>query len=338
MTDRDETKRALVLGATGGIGGAVAAKLLERGWQITALVRDIKSASARWQASPRRHAAGNPLWLAGDAMVAGDVERAAAGTRLIVHAVNPPGYRDWNKLVMPMLENSITAAAREGARLLLPGTVYNYGPDAFPLIEEAAPQRPLTRKGAIRVRMEARLLEAARQGGKSLIVRAGDFFGPDAGNSWFSQGLIKAGKPLTAITYPSRPGIGHQWAYLPDVAETMVQLVEREESLAPFELFHMGENWDEDGTRMIAAIRAASGQPKLKVRGLPWPLLTLAAPFVTFLSEMQEMRYLWQQPVQLDNRRLVALLGAEPHTPLVEAVRQTLIAFGCLGAEKNKAA
>lgn len=338
MTGVNEKKRALVLGATGGIGGAVAAKLLERGWQVTALTRDVQSASARWQASPRRSAAGNPLWLAGDAMVAEDVARAAEGARLIVHAVNPPGYRDWDKLVLPMLENSVAAAAQEGARILLPGTVYNYGPDTFSLIGEAAPQHPLTRKGAIRVRMEARLREAARQGGKSLIVRAGDFFGPDAGSSWFSQGLIKAGKPLTAITYPGRPGVGHQWAYLPDVAETMVRLVEREESLAPFELFHMGENWDEDGTRMIAAIRAASEQPGLKVHSLPWPLLKLAAPFVTVLHEMQEMRYLWQQPVQLDNRRLVGLLGAEPHTPLVGAVRQTLSAFGCLRTENSNAA
>lgn len=75
---------------------------------------------------------------------------AAAGAELIVHAVNPPGYRDWDRLVLPMLDNSIAAA--NGARILLPGTVYNYGPDAFPSISEDAPQHPLTRKGRIRDR------------------------------------------------------------------------------------------------------------------------------------------------------------------------------------------
>ncbi len=37
------------------------------------------------------------------------------------------------------------------------------------------------------------------------------------------------------------------------------------------------------------------------------------------------MRYLWQQPVQLDNSRLIDALGHEPHTPLDEAVKTTLV-------------
>lgn len=43
-----------------------------------------------------------------------------------------------------------------------------------------------------------------------LIVRAIGFFGPHAGNNWFSQGLATPGKSLTDITYPRKPGVGHQ--------------------------------------------------------------------------------------------------------------------------------
>jgi hypothetical protein len=57
---------------------------------------------------------------------------AAKGCSVIVHAVNPPGYRNWAQLVLPMLDNTIAAAKAEGATIVLPGTVYNYGPDAFP--------------------------------------------------------------------------------------------------------------------------------------------------------------------------------------------------------------
>jgi hypothetical protein len=92
------------------------------------------------------------------------------------------------------------------------------------------------------------------RGAKALIVRAGDYFGPRAGNNWFSQGLVKAGHPVTAITYPGRPGIGHQWAYLPDVAETMVRLVE-DADLDAFATFHTGGHWDHDGRQMIEAIK-----------------------------------------------------------------------------------
>src|SRR5471032_2800648 len=223
-------KAALVLGATGGIGGEVARLLVARGWHVKALHRDPQRAA---KANDGMH------WLAGDAMNRDDVVSAASGVQLIVHAVNPPGYRNWGALVLPMIDNSIAAARAGGARILLPGTVYNYGPDAFPIIDEESPQQPVTRKGAIRVELEARLELASHDGVRSLIVRAGDFFGPKAGNNWFTQGLIKPGRPVTAISYPGSVGIGHQWAYLPDVAETMVRLVEREALLKVFDVFQM---------------------------------------------------------------------------------------------------
>jgi len=316
---------ALVLGATGGIGGEVARRLRDRGWTVRALHRD---AAAR--AGAKAGDADGFTWIQGDAMRGEDVVAAARGASLIVHAVNPPGYRNWGTLVLPILDNTIAAARASGARILLPGTLYNYGPDAFPLIDESAPQNPVTRKGAIRRDMERRLRNAAESGVRVLIVRAGDYFGPKAGNSWFSQGMVTPGRPVTGIGYPGRRGVGHQWAYLPDVAETMVRLVERGEALAPFATFHMDGHWDADGTRMVEAIRRAAGNPRARVRALPWWAVALASPFVPFFRELREVRYLWTRPVRLDNARLVQALGAEPHTPLDEAVRATLAGLGCL--------
>lgn len=318
------TRIALVLGATGGIGGEVASRLAAGGWQVRALHR----------ASGQAGRDGRFQWIKGDAMVAADVAKAAEGAELIVHAVNPPGYRDWDKLVLPMLDNTIAAAEANGARIVLPGTVYNYGPDAFPVITEAAPQNALTRKGRIRVEMERRLEAAALRGkARVLIVRAGDFFGPKAANNWFSQGLVKAGSRPRSIGSPGRRGVGHQWAYLPDMAEAMVRLAEHA-GLDDFASFNFGGHWDGDGTAMTQAIRHALDEPFLPVRAMPWWLMRLAAPFVPFLKEVMEMRYLWKVPVRLDNARLVATLGAEPHTPLEEAVRATLAGVGCLGGEE----
>ncbi|MDB5769420.1 MAG: Nucleoside-diphosphate-sugar epimerase, partial [Collimonas fungivorans] len=238
--------------------------------------------------------------------------------------------RNWAQLVVPMIDNSIAAARASGARIILPGTVYNYGADAFPDLREVSPQNPSTRKGAIRVQLERRLRQAAQSGVRSLVVRAGDFFGPHMANSWFSQGLVKPGQPVTAVSYPGQRGIGHQWAYLPDVAETMMQLIEHEPALAAFDTFHMNGHWDTDGTEMVAAIGRVTGQPGLKAKSFPWWLLPLAAPFVPVFRELREMSYLWRQPLRLDNRRLVQLLGSEPHTRLDEALKATLGGMGCL--------
>ena len=320
------TQTALVLGATGGVGGEVARQLLAAGWQVRALKRGMAQSQEQQ---------GDILWMRGDAMKQEDVMQAARGCSVIVHAVNPPGYRRWAELVLPMIDNTVAAAVAERATIVLPGTVYNYGPDAFPLLAENAPQHPPTRKGAIRVELEQRLQRAAQLGARVIIVRAGDFFGPKAGNNWFSQGLVKPGQPVKTVSLPGDRGVGHQWAYLPDVARTMVELLARRDDLSSFESFHMGGHWDADGTQMAAAIcrvvqRRAAALPK--VGRFPWWMVRLASPFVATLRELLEMRYLWRTPVRMSNARLTAVLGREPHTPLDEAVEATLMGLDCLNA------
>lgn len=316
------TQTALILGITGSLGAELARKLQSRGWRIRALHRD-----------PARVQDAHPgvTWHRGDAMQRADVVAAAQGVSLIVHGVNPPGYHNWAGLVLPMIDNTIAAGRSSGARIVLPGTVYNFGDNAFPILREDSPQEPHTKKGAIRVELERRLRAASDNGVPVLIVRAGDFFGPGAtGNSWFSSGLIKPNRPITGLQYPGKHGIGHQWAYLPDVAETMMRLLELGDKLPPFACYHMNGHWDEDGSAMVDAIRRAAGKPELKASRLPWWALRLAAPFNETLRELMEMRYLWQKPVRMDNGRLVQTLGAEPHTPLDTAIRATLSAMGCL--------
>ena len=321
--------KVLVLGATGGIGGEVARQLRDAGWEVLALKRAV--------AKPVEHKNGI-TWLRGDALRREDVAAAAKGCAVIVHAINPPGYRRWSEVVLPMLDNTIAAAATEQATVVLPGTVYNYGPDAFALVTEQTRQDPVTRKGAIRVEMERRLQAFSAAGGRVLVVRAGDYFGPNARNNWFSQGLIKPGLPVAKISYPGASGVGHQWSYLPDVARTIVELLARRDSLERFATFHMKGHWDHDGRQMTRAIqrvvaRRTGVEPR--VTAFPWWLIVLAAPLVTTFREMLEMRYLWRVPLRLDNARLAAAIGAEPHTPLDQAVETTLIGLGCLAAPES---
>jgi nucleoside-diphosphate-sugar epimerase len=176
----DTARKVLVLGATGGIGGETARALARHGWSIRTLYRDRIPSDApdSWE------------WVKGDALNAASVADAAKGVDAIVHAVNPPGYRNWDKVVLPMIENTINAAKASGARILLPGTIYNYGPDAFPILREDSQQHATTHKGKIRIALEEKLEKATAHGVRSLIVRFGDFFGPKSGSSWFSQGLV----------------------------------------------------------------------------------------------------------------------------------------------------
>ena len=89
-------RNVLVLGATGGIGGEVARQLRDAGWQVRALKRGAKTSVEHMEGM---------TWVGGDALNRRDVLDAAEGCSVIVHAVNPPGYRRWSELVLPMLDN-----------------------------------------------------------------------------------------------------------------------------------------------------------------------------------------------------------------------------------------
>ena len=314
---------ALVIGATGGIGGALADRLSADGWRVRALNRDPDGAR-------KRAGRAGLEWVRGDALIEADVIAAAEGADIIVHGANPPGYKNWAGLQLPMLSSTIAAARASGARILFPGTVYNFGPDAFPTLREDSPQNPTTRKGAIRVRMERALHDAAEAGVRVLIVRAGDFFGPKPGNNWLSHGIVKASRPIAAVTWPGPLEAAHAWAYLPDVAETFIRLLDHEDHLEGFDVFHM-QGQAVTGHQFVAGLEAAAGR-KLAVHRLPWLAVAAAAPFNETMREMQEMRYLWNRPVLMDNAKLVRVLGLEPRTPLPEALRAALAGMDALPA------
>lgn len=311
------SRTALVIGANGGIGRETCLALKKHGWQVRALVRHLPAEQE------------GISWIEGDAMQLADVLAAASGVDVVVHAVNPPGYRNWGALVLPMLDNTIEAAKAARARIVLPGTIYNFGPDAFPLLREDSPQHPRTRKGEIRAEMERRLAEATHAGVRTLIVRCGDFIGPRAGNNWFGQGLVQPGKLVKTVRYPADYAHHHAWAYLPDVAETIARLLSREEELAEFDVYNFGGYWL-DGYAMTDAVRHATNNSHIALRRFPWWLTAVLAPFMETLRELRKMRYLWEETIQLDDAKLVAFLGEQPYTPIDKALHATLAGLGCM--------
>ncbi|QUD86701.1 NAD-dependent epimerase/dehydratase family protein [Phenylobacterium montanum] len=310
-------RTALVIGAGGSFGLHATLALIGHGWQVRALVRDPAKAAAR-------HGQRLPVqWVRGDAMNPAEVAEAARGAQVIVHAVNPPGYRNWAGTVLPMLASTIAAAKAEGARIVLPGTVYNFAPDSGPMIREDAPQQPVTRKGKIRAEMERMLRAASEEGARALVLRAGDFFGPAAPNSALAWLTLRTKGRVTGVFKPGPASVGHAFAYLPDMVEAMARLLDCEADLASYEVFHFRGHWLQGDNSLAAAVRRATGRPQ-RVLPFPVPMLWALAPFNETFREMLEMLYLWRRPIGLDNSKLVAFLGAEPHTDLDSAVRAAL--------------
>lgn len=324
------TPTVLILGAAGRFGAAAVQSFAAAGWRVLA---------------QQRRAPAQPL-PAGAQHVAIDIEdtdalaERARDASVVVHAANPQYWR-WEEDLLPLFQHGLAIAERLGARFMLPGNVYNYGAAMPALLSEDTVPQPDTRKAELRIDMEEELDRRAQRGLKSVVIRAGDFFG--SGRGTFIDEAIA--KPIARgrLVYPGPLEHVHAWAYLPDMARAFVAVAEglaREGQPEGVLKLHF-EGHSVDGHEFLAAmddaadslgLRPASG---FRIGRMPWLLLRAAGLFSPLLREIVRMSYLWRVPHALDGRRLQQRFGPLPRTPLVHALRATLIDLGHGPAPKS---
>ncbi len=175
------------------------------------------------------------------------------------------------------------------------------------------------------------LRDAARDGVKGLMLRAGDFFGPAAPNSALGWLTLRSRRPgalrlfaraasASATPSPICPTWPRPWPAC-WTAKPIWPISRASTSPAT--------GW-RGATIWRTPIRRASGDARIPILPFPYPLVVALSPFNETLRELLEMRYLWRRPIGLDNAKLRAFLGDVPSTPLDAAIRATLADMGCL--------
>jgi nucleoside-diphosphate-sugar epimerase len=220
-------------------------------------------------------------------------------------------------------------ARRLDALFMLPGNVYNFGAGMPPLLLEDTPQQPTARKGRLRCDLEAEMAARADRGLRSVVIRAGDFFGAGTG-TWFDLVMLKS-MAQGKLVYPGPTDIPHAWAWLPDLARAFVAVAEAQLD-QPFVRLHY-PGYTLTGTELLdAVIRAATSlglapSARFRRRGMPWGIIRLGGLVVPMWREIAEMAYLWEVPHALDGSTLRRLIGDIPTTSLEIAMRDTLQAL-----------
>jgi nucleoside-diphosphate-sugar epimerase len=324
MTDHTppaRTRRVLILGANGRFGLAAAQAFDAAGWDVLAQVR-------------RTPVAAMPARARVVALPLDDVDGIvahAAGAEVVVHAVNPADYTRWAAELLPMARQGMAIAERLGARFALPGNVYNYGAAMPATLSADTPQWPSTRKGRLRVQFEDELrLRAPRL--RSVILRAGDFFGTGSG-VWFDL-IVAKGLAKGRLAYPGTPTLPHAWAYLPDMARAMVGLCELDGLPdfvdIPFEGVTLTGEQLMDAIEGVARSAGLGGARPFKRGGVPWPVFRVLALVMPLWREILEMRYLWETPHGMDGTALARWLPSFRATPLPVALRASLAELGLM--------
>lgn len=310
----------LVLGAAGRLGMAASTAFAAAGWSVLAQARREQA----WPTGCR--GIGTPLADTA-ALVA-----QARGARAVVYAVNPP-YTAWRTQALPLADLGMDVAERLGATFMLPGNVYNFGRQMPTRLDESTPQRPSTRKGHVRCELEDRIEERSRNGLRSVVLRAGDFFGAGQG-SWLDLVIAKSiarGK----LVYPGPLGVPHAWAYLPDLARAFV-VAAAQPGLPVHTRLHF-EGHTLTGAELLAALARSAGALGIAPKGgmrhgaMPWGLIRAGGLVVPMWRELAEMAYLWNVPHRLDGRAMRLTLGPLAATDIDTALTRSLQTLG-LGA------
>ena len=307
-----QTPSVLILGANGRLGAAATLAFAAAGWHVRAQSRQARS---DWPEGVQA--------VLADALQPEALCHAALGVDVIVNALNPV-YTEWERLARPLAASALAAAQASGALLMLPGNVYNFGRDLPAELREDTAQVGNHGKARIRIEMEEQLRQAAAAGVNSVVLRCGDFFGGSVRGAWFDLGITKElhhGK----LIYPGPTDLPHAWAYLPDVAQTLVLLATQRAELRGARSFHFGGH-TLSGVQLHQALEQLTGR-RLQLRSFPWGMIRLAALVSPMPRALLAMRYLWQRPHRLRDSALRAALGSVPHTPLPQALAAALRAL-----------
>nr|WP_295974102.1 SDR family NAD(P)-dependent oxidoreductase [uncultured Bacillus sp.] len=303
-------KKALVLGATGGIGYALVRELVDRGVEVVAFSRRKERLDVLYQKESKVSI------FSGDALVEKDVIEAADGVDVIFHAVSFP-YQEWREKHPLCMEIIIRAAEKQQAKIALVDNIYAYGIQSKIEVNEDTRKEPHTKKGKIRLAMENRL---KRSNSPYLIVHMPDLYGPNAENTILHETLKNVVLNKSA-NFVGNTKVAREFIFTLDGAKAMVELASREDTY--------NQNWNIPsahpitGEEIIEILRKEFGYKK-SIRTVSKTMIQFIGIFQPFMREMVEMMYLTEDPVILSGKKYEAKIGSIPQTPYKEGIKKTL--------------
>lgn len=303
-------KKALVLGASGGMGYAIVKELSGRGMEVTALARTKSRLEKLFKEDP------NVTIAAGDLFRLEDIETAATGVEIIFHAANIP-YTEWEEKLAAMMSNVLSVAKSHSVKLAIVDNIYAYGRSRGKKVSESTPKEPHTKKGKIRLQLHQLVKES---GVPAFIAHFPDFYGPNAENTLLHYTLknVVLNKKAGIVGDQRIP---REFIFTPDGARAIVNLALNEAAY--------GQNWNIPsagaitGQEMISIIRNLTHYDK-RVSTVGKNIIRFLGLFNPMMREVVEMFYLNEEPVILSGEKYEQQIGQLPKTSYEDGLRQTI--------------
>jgi nucleoside-diphosphate-sugar epimerase len=302
-----------ILGAGGSVSQALAGQLAERKLPFRLVSRTAVSASAGSEA------------VAADLTHREQIIDAVAGSRVVYLLAGLKYDRKlWAATWPRVMDNTIEACKRAGARLIFFDNVYMYGRVRGPMTEET-PFRPSSEKGEVRAAIATALINEWKAGSlTALIARSADFYGPQARNGIPNVMVFQPmsqGKSAMCLVSEVLP---HAYTYVPDAAQALLRLAESE--TAWNQTWHLPTAPHPLTSREFITAAARSMNRRAKYRILSRRMVKVFGLFNPIVGEVYEMLYQNDAPYLFDSSKFARAFTFTA-TPYAEGIEATAASY-----------
>src|ERR1700676_4194200 len=149
--------------------------------------------------------------------------RAIAGSGVVFLCVGLKYDRKiWQEMWPRIMNNTIEACKRAGAKLIFFDNVYMYGKVSGAMTEET-PFNPCSNKGEIRAKIATTLINEWKSGAlTAMIARSADFYGPDTRNGVPNLLVFEPYSQKKKASWLVNDSVSHSFTYTPDAAPNPV--------------------------------------------------------------------------------------------------------------------
>jgi nucleoside-diphosphate-sugar epimerase len=303
-------KKALVLGATGGMGYALVEELVSRGIETIAFARSSEKLSLYKQDW-------GPLATTKvcDVLSEQHLSEAVKHVDLVFHSINIP-YERWNPGLFQILEAILTQCSKHKKPLIYVDNIYSYGRQSSPVSENTS-RHPHTKKGNIRLQLQNHIQTSKVP---YIIAYFPDFYGPKA-ESTILQYTFKQMLKKQSVGFVGATTLQREFIYTKDGAKAIVELALRDDSY--------NQDWNISGAgtisgEEIAKIASDFLDKPLKLKPIGRRMIAALGLFNPSMREVTEMMYLNETPVMLDATKYETLIGPLSKTPYHVGVVESL--------------
>lgn len=305
-------KKAIVLGASGGMGYALVHELVNRGIETRAFARNQNKLNSLFKDVSVDIVTGN-------AYDADDLKRVCSDVDVIFHTISVP-YPEWQMGHPTLMKNVLAAARNGGAKVIVIDNIYAYGRSNGQKVSEDANKNPHTKKGKIRLSIDQMAKDAHLNGVPTMTLHFPDFYGPNAENTILNETLKSVAINKKAI-FVGPKHIKREFIFTPDGAKAAVELALNEKAY--------GQNWNipaDDvitGNEIIEILQQLTGYNK-KVSTVTKKMVKMLGIFSADMKEIAEMMYLTEEPVVLSGIKYEQQIGPIPKTSYRDGLSKTI--------------